>query len=144
MDAKNYYGYVKPIKANHPWSLERIPVGLTVLSNPATVELRKSKSLPLVTKVSDYIGVSSSPDGLILPIGTYLVDLQFTIELPVAGESKLNIGDQEIVTKLDATTPTIIRRMLVYDSDGKSQLAIKNINTEPIKVSSLLVTVTKL
>lgn len=144
MDAKNYYGYVKPIKASHPWSLERIPVGLTVLANPSVIDLRKSKLLPLVTKVSDYIGVSSTPDGLVLPTGTYLIDFQFTLELPVAGESRLSIGGQELVNGLEATTPKIIRYMTIYDSDGSTPIALKNVSAETIKVSNILVTVTKI
>lgn len=145
MDAKHYYGYVKPLKANNPWSLERIPVGLTVLANPSVVDLKKSKLHPLVTKLSDYIGLGSTSDGLVLPSGaTYLIDLQFAIELPVAGESRLGIGDQELVYKLEATTPKIVRHMVVYDSDGKAPIALKNLSAETIKVSHLLATVTKL
>ena len=76
MSEKCYYGYVRPKLHNHPWSLEKIPLGKSILTTSKNIELKSKKYIPFDIKVTDDIGLTLNQDGTFtLPIGRYLVEV---------------------------------------------------------------------
>lgn len=72
---KCYYAYCRPKLPNHPWSLERIPFGKSILTTSKDAELKSKKCIPFDVKVTDDIGITLNQDGTFsLPIGKYMID----------------------------------------------------------------------
>lgn len=146
MSSKSYYGYCRPKLPNYPWSLEKIPIGRTILTTSKDVDLKSKKSIPFDIKVTDDIGISLNADGTFtLPIGKYLIEAQFTSQLPVAGQISLLLGNHEITNYLQAESPVTMTSMIVAEIiDDTKSMGVINQSKEPVKLTNNIIVITKL
>lgn len=146
MSEKCYYGYVRPKLPNHPWSLEKIPLGKSILTTSRDIELKSKKYIPFDIKVTDDIGLTLNQDGTFtLPIGRYLVEVHSLAELPVAGSVTLSLGDHIISNDLLASNPTTVSGMSVMElTEPNKSIGVFNVNKDPIKLSDNIIVISKL
>lgn len=146
MSEKCHYGYVRPKLPNHPWSLEKIPLGKSILTTSKDIELKSKKYIPFDIKVTDDIGLTLNQDGTFtLPIGRYLVEVHSLAELPVAGSVTLSLGDHIISNDLLASNPTTVSGMSVMElTEPNKSIGVFNVNKDPIKLSDNIIVISKL
>ena len=140
MSEKCYYGYVRPKLPNHPWSLEKIPLGKSILTTSKDIELKSKKYIPFDIKVTDDIGLTLNQDGTFtLHIGRYLVEVHSLAELPVS------LGDHIISNDLLASNPTTVSGMSVMElTEPNKSIGVFNVNKDPIKLSDNIIVISKL
>lgn len=143
---KCYYAYCRPKLPNHPWSLERIPFGKSILTTSKDAELKSKKCIPFDVKVTDDIGITLNQDGTFsLPIGKYMIDIQTLAELPVAGSVSLSIDNQIVSDYLQASTPsTILGKVIIEVTENGKSIGVFNPNKDTVKVSDSIVIISKL
>lgn len=146
MSEKCHYGYVRPKLPNHPWSLEKIPLGKSILTTSRDIELKSKKYIPFDIKVTDDIGLTLNQDGTFtLPIGRYLVEVHSLAELPVAGSATLSLDNHIISSDLLASNPTTISGMSVIElTEPSKSIGVSNVNKDPIKLSDNIIVILKL
>lgn len=146
MSSKSYYGYCRPKLPNYPWSLEKIPIGRTILTTSRDIDLKFKKSMPFDVKVTDDIGITLNADGTFtLPIGKYLIEIQTTAQLPVAGQVSLLLGNQELTNYLQAESPSTMTSMIVADIiDDTQSIGLFNQSKEPVKLINNIIVITRI
>lgn len=146
MSEKCYYGYCRPKVPNYPWSLEKIPIGRTILTTSKTAEVKHKKSIPFDIKVTDSIGITLNADGTFaLPLGRYLIETQTTASLSIAGSVSLAIGDKFVSNYLQPETPLTMTSMFVVEvANSEEATGVFNMNKEPIKLADNILVITKL
>lgn len=146
MSNKSYYGYCRPKLPNYPWSLEKIPIGRTIITTSKDVDLKFKKSIPYDIKVTDDIGITLNADGTFtLPVGRYLIETQMTAQLPVAGQVTIAIADHELTNYLQADSSVTMTSMMVAEIvDDTKSIGAFNVNKEPVKLANNIIVITKL
>lgn len=144
MSEKCYYGYVRPKLPNHPWSLEKIPLGKCIFRISKSSEVKSKKPVHFDIKVTDDIGSTLNQDGsFTLPIGKYLIDTYILAESsdPVS----LNLGNYVVSSGVSSLLPISLRSMHVIEVTevGKS-VSLSNSGKDGIKVTDGLIVITKL
>lgn len=149
MAEKYYYGYVRPKLPNYPWSLEKIPLGRSIISSSSDKpeEVKSRGLIPFNIKLVDDLGLTLNNDGsfTILP-GRYMIQIYLVANTKDAGLISISLnGKGEVYgySQGSATPVSMSGMALINVTESGKSFEISNISDKSIKVSNLMLVITK-
>lgn len=145
MSDKCYYGYVRPKAPNRPWSLEKIPLGRSILKSSKSSNVKPGNPVLVDVKVTDDLSLGLNESAVILPLGRYLIKFHAQAEAPINGVVKLSIGKYTTSMYALQSVPSFISGATVVEvTDSTKGFTIVNDGDKPIKLSNLIMSIVRI